>query len=78
MSPRRRLPVALRDKNDERTLAAALGAKADFLVTGDDDLLVLRGEPRLRGLRLVTAREFLGLLAEQGSDVSMQRVPPRR
>lgn len=31
-------------------------------MTGDDDLLVLAGAPRLGTLRIVTAREFLDVL----------------
>jgi putative PIN family toxin of toxin-antitoxin system len=59
---RRRLPVHVRDPKDDQILAAALGGKAEYLVTGDDDLLALRDEPRLRSLKIVTAREFLEAL----------------
>src|SRR3712207_5464687 len=37
------VPVQLRDAKDEHIFAAALGGAADYLVTGDDDLLVLAG-----------------------------------
>jgi predicted nucleic acid-binding protein len=63
VTPRRRLPVHIRDPKDERVLAAALGGRADYLVTGDDDLLVLNGDPRIRTLKIVTVREFLDLLS---------------
>jgi putative PIN family toxin of toxin-antitoxin system len=63
VTPRRRLPVHIRDPKDERVLAAALGGRADYLVTGDDDLLVLNGDPRMRTLKIVTVREFLDLLS---------------
>jgi uncharacterized protein len=43
ITPRRRLPVAIRDPKDERVLAPALGGRAEYLVTGDEDLLVLDG-----------------------------------
>ncbi|MCL5957730.1 MAG: putative toxin-antitoxin system toxin component, PIN family [Chloroflexi bacterium] len=62
--PSRRLPVTARDKKDERILAAALGGKANYLVTGDKDLLVLRDDPALGELKIVTAREFLEVLRE--------------
>lgn len=60
--PGPKLPVTVRDKKDERVLATALGS-ADYLVTGDYDLLVLQDDPRLGGLQIVTAREFLDVLA---------------
>jgi uncharacterized protein len=63
VTPRRRLPVHIRDPKDERVLAAALGGRADYLITGDDDLLVLNGDPRIRSLKIVTVREFLDLLS---------------
>lgn len=56
------LPVQVRDRKDEPILAAALGGKAAYLVTGDDDLLVLAGDPRLAGLRILTVRAFLAAL----------------
>lgn len=62
VSPRRRLPIKVRDVNDEMVLATALGGKADYLITGDEDLLVLRSDKRLGALKIVTAKEFLGVL----------------
>jgi predicted nucleic acid-binding protein len=44
-------------------LAAALG-NADYLVTGDDDLLVLADDPRLGQLRILTVTAFLNILKE--------------
>ena len=52
-------PVAVRDPKDEIVLATAIGGQADYLVTGDDDLLVLAGDPRIGPLKVVTVREFL-------------------
>lgn len=48
-----------RDPNDDVIIATAVAAKADYLVTGDNDLLVL-GE--YQGVRIVTPRQFLDLL----------------
>ena len=45
-----------RDKNDDVVLATALAGKAEIIVTGDDDLLVLKG---FRGIRILSARQFL-------------------
>jgi putative PIN family toxin of toxin-antitoxin system len=57
------LPIAVRDAKDERVLAAALHGRADYLITGDDDLLVLAGDPRLGALEIVSARAFLNVLS---------------
>jgi uncharacterized protein len=62
VEPRDRLPVPVRDPKDEMVIAAALGGDADFLVTGDKDLLALAHDPRLGRLRIVTAAEFLAVL----------------
>ena len=48
-----------RDKNDDIVLATALAGKADVIVTGDDDLLVLKP---FRGIRILSPRQFLQLL----------------
>jgi predicted nucleic acid-binding protein len=43
-------------------LALAIDGEADYLVTGDEDLLSVRGNPGLRGLRIVRPTAFLALL----------------
>lgn len=58
------LPVSVRDPKDEHILALALGAAADYLITGDDDLLELRDDPRLGSLQIMSVAEFLKLLDE--------------
>lgn len=55
-------PVVCRDPKDTKFLLAALGAPDSFLVTGDDDLLSLAGDPRLGALRIVRPRAFLNFL----------------
>jgi uncharacterized protein len=62
--PSASIPVSLRDPEDEHILAAALVGKADYLVTGDDDLLVHQGDPRLGTLKIVTVAQFLALLSD--------------
>lgn len=47
-----------RDPKDDMLLELAVGAMADYLVTGDNDLLVL--DP-FRGTRIVTPRQFLDI-----------------
>src|SRR5919202_1747990 len=61
-SPAPTLPVTLRDPKDEKVLALAMGGKADYLVTGDGDLLSVQGNPDLSGLRVVRPTAFLALL----------------
>jgi len=46
---------ACRDKDDDNVLACALEAGAQYLVTGDKDLLHLR---TFRGIRIITPRDF--------------------
>lgn len=55
-------PVTVRDPEDAHVLATALGGGADYLVSGDDDLLTLADDARLAPVRIVTARYFLQLL----------------
>lgn len=53
--------VACRDPKDDKFLELAVNGKADYLITGDDDLLTLNP---FRGIRILTAREFLDLTLE--------------
>ena len=68
VSPLAPLPIHSRDSHDDKFLAVALGGNAEYLITGDDDLLVLQGDPRLGTLQIVTAREYLQLLAQRGGE----------
>lgn len=62
-----RLPagVTVRDKEDEHVLRTAIGGGADYLVTGDDDLLALDGLPALGRLRIVRVTDLLAVLSGQ-------------
>ena len=60
--PRDALPIHCRDPKDDPVLACALGGHADYIVTGDADLLELAGHPDLGALRILTPRVFLTLL----------------
>ena len=57
------LPLAksvCRDADDDVVLATAQAAKADIIVTGDDDLLVLK---EFHGIRILSPRQFIELLS---------------
>ena len=47
---------ACRDPNDDKVLSLAVSGKADFIITGDNDLLVLHP---FHGISIVTPRQFL-------------------
>jgi putative PIN family toxin of toxin-antitoxin system len=63
--PSPRVPLSVRDPKDEPILAAALGGNADYLVTGDGDLLALQGDPLLGSTEIVTVAQFFAILDEQ-------------
>ncbi len=44
-----------RDRDDDNVLACALAAKAEYLVTGDSDLLEIKN---FQGIKIITPREF--------------------
>jgi putative PIN family toxin of toxin-antitoxin system len=53
-------PGVCRDPDDDRLLGCAAAGDANYLVTGDGALLAVG---RHRGVTILTAREFLALLA---------------
>lgn len=55
------IPAATRDRKDDYLIAYALVGAADYLVTGDDDLLSLG---RLGVVRIVSPATFLHVLEE--------------
>jgi uncharacterized protein len=53
------IPALTRDPKDGYLLACAVVGQADYIVSGDDDLLALR---EVEGVRMVSAREFWEIL----------------
>ena len=53
--PSKSIQSVCRDPDDDAILGCALEAKADYLVTGDEDLLDLK---TFREVRIVTPRDF--------------------
>ena len=53
--PSQSVQSVCRDPDDNAILACALEARADYLVTGDEDLLELKV---FKGIRIVTPRDF--------------------
>jgi len=58
------LPGVTRDPKDDPVVACAVEGKAGFIVSGDQDLLVLGTYGKVR---MVTPREFLALLEAQAN-----------
>lgn len=56
------LPLHARDPKDDFLLACALGGNVDYLVTGDHDLLVLNKNLSLGKLKIISAKDFLGMI----------------
>jgi putative PIN family toxin of toxin-antitoxin system len=55
------IPAVTRDPKDDYLLAYALVGEADYLVTGDKDLLVLE---QVDKVKIVTPREFITILKQ--------------
>jgi putative PIN family toxin of toxin-antitoxin system len=62
LAPHTAPPGVSRDPDDDYLLGCAAAAGADYLVTGDDDLLSVG---QYRAVAIVDARTFLGVLSTQ-------------
>ena len=58
------LNAVSRDPNDHRVLECALEGRAQYIVSGDNDLLVLK---EFRDIHIVRAGDFMGVLTK-GTD----------
>ena len=56
IKPSEKINVIKQDPDDNMILEAAVAGQANYIVTGDPDLLVLK---EFRGIRILTAKEFL-------------------
>ena len=57
--PHESLPIHSRDPEDDKFLACAYGGNCDYLISGDEDLLTLKGRPELGKLKILTVSQFL-------------------
>jgi len=48
-----------RDKDDDKIIECAVLANADYIITGDDDLLTIK---EFRGTKIITANEYINIL----------------
>jgi predicted nucleic acid-binding protein len=62
----------VRDKKDLKFLECALGGKADYVVTGDKDLLTLK---EYSGISIVTPSEFLAVLLPPSDQTTEESQP---
>lgn len=51
--------IKVRDPKDQIILDTALTARADYLITGDEDLLCLAKSLSPKGLKIINARDFI-------------------
>lgn len=65
VTPQTGLPLSLRDVDDMVILSTAVAAEADYLVSGDKDILAVAGDSRLGHLQIVTPIRFLEYLEQK-------------
>lgn len=58
------IPKMSRDVKDDKFLATAIAANANYLVSEDQDLLVLG---KYQGIKIITCREFADILEARGN-----------
>jgi len=59
----RDLPLHSRDSKDDFLLGASFSGNADYLVTGDQDLLVLKANPLLKNIHILSVKELLAIFS---------------
>ena len=58
------LPGVTRDPKDDAVIACAFASQADYVVSGDQDILVLS---EYEGTRMIAPVDFLSILTQSGS-----------
>ncbi len=53
-----------RDKDDIKVIGTALSGNAEFIITGDDDLLLLK---EYKGVKMITPRQYWDFLRQRGA-----------
>ncbi|MEK6918341.1 MAG: putative toxin-antitoxin system toxin component, PIN family [Nanoarchaeota archaeon] len=59
VSPKERLKVVKDDPDDDKIIETAVEGKADYIISGDNHLLKIKG---FRGIKIMNAGEFLRTL----------------
>lgn len=62
VSDSQEIPSIVRDSDDDVVLACAVAGQAEYIVTGDKDLLILKS---YQGIKIMLAAEFLALISEE-------------
>jgi putative PIN family toxin of toxin-antitoxin system len=61
ISPKHRITGVCRDLSDEKYIECALAAGADYIISGDRDLLDLK---EYGGVKIVTARDYMDIVGD--------------
>ena len=61
VEPKEEITVVERDRDDNKIIACALAGEAEYIVTGDNDLLSMKA---YRGIRILTPAAFLAYLEQ--------------
>ncbi len=67
VEPTEEVAVVERDRDDNKFIACALAGEAEYIITGDDDLLRIK---TYRGIRILTPAAFLAFLEQSKESVA--------
>lgn len=59
VKPVKKSAIKIRDPKDNLIISTAISGNADYLITGDNDLLVLKKHQKLKPLIIITPEEFI-------------------